>query len=492
MTTQMTNEDVARRLGIRPGYRLLTYREVGLPFWEMMLRCRMLGKKSLPALDEFTLRCLDAELATGSQISAFLGLPSRVVDIVMGRLLVSSHIVPRPTALDGELEFVLTLRGRNALVELGEVTAEEKELPLAYDGLLRRFTLVDSPLRWRPRDLRGNGIVEIPAFPADPPSVGPAETDEVAGVVRNIRELSDFELLSVLDVVGRREKFFVRALALVFESIDRAGDVAVHFAIDGRPSEPHDDAFARAEGQRKLGIVGSLKGVDGSVEALLGPSVLERRSDDANVIALRRATETFQARLTDVEDQLAARITDEADTGEGIAQVEVLRERLNEAEAALERLPARLLEVHEHPALLHGALTSAEERLLIVSPWIRAAVVDADFIRSIEGALDRGVGVSIGYGIDDAKAVFERDAKAEEKLQQLAVSRPNFRFVRLGDTHAKVLVVDRRYVIVTSFNWLSFRGDAGRPFRDERGTLVTIPEEIDRIYDEYLARMVQD
>ena len=65
---------------------------------------------------------------------------------------------------------------------------------------------------------------------------------------------------------------------------------------------------------------------------------------------------------------------------------------------------------------------------------------------------------------------------------------PNFVLKRLGDTHAKILVVDDRFVIVTSFNWLSYKGDPNLPFRDERGTLVTVKAEIDRIYTDYLDR----
>jgi hypothetical protein len=60
---------------------------------------------------------------------------------------------------------------------------------------------------------------------------------------------------------------------------------------------------------------------------------------------------------------------------------------------------------------------------------------------------------------------------------------------RLGDTHAKVLVSDRKYAIVTSFNWLSFRGDPNRTFRDEQGTMVRIPELIDQKFDYLLSRL---
>jgi hypothetical protein len=97
--------------------------------------------------------------------------------------------------------------------------------------------------------------------------------------------------------------------------------------------------------------------------------------------------------------------------------------------------------------------------------------------------------LAISYGIDDGKRVSERDMAAEQRLRHLATKYPQFRFVRLGDTHAKILVVDQRFVVVTSYNWLSFKGDPSRPFRDERGTLVSLVPEIDRIYQNYIDRM---
>jgi len=61
--------------------------------------------------------------------------------------------------------------------------------------------------------------------------------------------------------------------------------------------------------------------------------------------------------------------------------------------------------------------------------------------------------------------------------------------VRLGNTHAKVLIKDSEFLAVTSFNWLSFRGDPGRTFRDEQGTLVQQPEYVDNKFDERVTRV---
>lgn len=489
--TEMPVEAVVSRFSSQPGLRMLTYREVGLPYWDVPIRCRLLAKKSLSTIDEFVLRCIDADQRTDTDVAQFLGISQRVVQGVMGGLLSSGHIAAAQGTAEGSVLFSLSERGKRALLELSEVTAEERTIGLSFDGLLHTFSLVDKPLRWRPRDLRDNGMLEIPAFPADPPEVGPSDTASIARVVGNVRGLERHELLSALGVGGQREKFFIRAVALVFETADAARDVTVQFAIDGRASQDHDRAFARAEGQRKLGIVESLRSGGSTVaDSILTPEILARRQDGVEVSALRRASETLRVRIGELEREGAESGSRSVETSDSLSQqVEELQAKLDEAEASLARVPARLLEVHEHAGLLDEALQSAQDRLLIVSPWIRAAVVNDDFVRRLTTLLEQSVEVRIAYGINDGKSGGEKDVNAERRLHDMARTHSNFHCVRLGDTHAKILLVDNRFLVATSFNWLSFRGDPKRPFRDERGTYVTVPSEIERIYQDYSSRM---
>jgi hypothetical protein len=51
-----------------------------------------------------------------------------------------------------------------------------------------------------------------------------------------------------------------------------------------------------------------------------------------------------------------------------------------------------------------------------------------------------------------------------------------------------VLICDSRFVVTGSFNWLSFKGDPDRTFRDEQSVLVEIPEHIEGVYRENLKR----
>lgn len=148
-------------------------------------------------------------------------------------------------------------------------------------------------------------------------------------------------------------------------------------------------------------------------------------------------------------------------------------------------LAVRSVSVFEHADLLAEAVSGASKRLMIISPWVRSAVVNTDFVGQLERRLRAGVEVTIahGYGDDDSGS----DDYALKRLRNLA-SRfaGKFDLARLKNTHAKILIFDDSWVN-TSFNWLSFRGDPSRTYRMEEGTLVSIPNRVDDAYGRYRA-----
>nr|WP_255550974.1 phospholipase D-like domain-containing protein [Granulicella sp. dw_53] len=149
-------------------------------------------------------------------------------------------------------------------------------------------------------------------------------------------------------------------------------------------------------------------------------------------------------------------------------------------------LPVRNLYVYDHPLLLRDALKTAKERLLIISPWIRGEVVDKDFLKDLENRLQAGVSVYIGHGIttNPTRNPKSADAAAKTDLQKLATAYANLRFVRIGNTHAKVLIKDQEFAAITSFNWLSFRGDPNKTYRDEQGVLLQKTDLVNSKFDE--------
>ena len=147
----------------------------------------------------------------------------------------------------------------------------------------------------------------------------------------------------------------------------------------------------------------------------------------------------------------------------------------------------RSISVFEHPDVLEEALENARRRLLVISPWVRSTVVDKKFLEKLAQACATGVRVHIAYGIRK-NDVEGNDPEAIEALAQLADRHPNLVVRDLGRTHAKVLLWDDR-VVLTSFNWLSFKGDRRRKYRQEEGTLVCDPEYVTKEYERYVAEI---
>ena len=53
--------------------------------------------------------------------------------------------------------------------------------------------------------------------------------------------------------------------------------------------------------------------------------------------------------------------------------------------------------------------------------------------------------------------------------------------VKLSNTHEKVLIKDNEYMVITSFNWLSFKGDPNKGFRQETGYYTESKEAINQM-----------
>ena len=103
----------------------------------------------------------------------------------------------------------------------------------------------------------------------------------------------------------------------------------------------------------------------------------------------------------------------------------------------------------------------------------------------MEALIKKGVDVKIGYGIaDDDK----EDMLSQQLLRDLDRKYPNFTFKRLGDTHAKILIKDDEFYVITSFNWLSFKGDPKKNFREEWGNYVGGDNIVESFYHKISSR----
>jgi len=265
----------------------------------------------------------------------------------------------------------------------------------------------------------------------------------------------------------------LRALALLFKSLDD-GRLQLGFIVDGKLSQEHEVAFASSQSYSRF-IEKFFVGRDLEAEREVRAELIGTSIDEKASLSLSLSISGAQAGVAKAQEEVAAARADE---------VAELQQRLDTAEKHLSAVleeskkhQVRNLYMLDHPPLLSDALLNAKRRLLIISPWIYGAVVDKEFLDRLEALLKRKVLVRIGYGINEEETKLKktRDIEARNGLQKLAARYANFMLKRLGNTHAKILIKDEEYAVVTSFNWLSFRGDQDKKLRDEQGVLIGDP-----------------
>lgn len=132
------------------------------------------------------------------------------------------------------------------------------------------------------------------------------------------------------------------------------------------------------------------------------------------------------------------------------------------------------MENREIRELFLKVFEEAKKSIFIISPWINEWVVNSRLLEKIEGALNRGVLVTIGYGYFSKDKMKERSKKytkvpqndsewkawnTANMLKDKFSGYDAFRifYVKEG-THVKILSYDERYTLVGSYNLLSYDG----------------------------------
>jgi phosphatidylserine/phosphatidylglycerophosphate/cardiolipin synthase-like enzyme len=249
------------------------------------------------------------------------------------------------------------------------------------------------------------------------------------------------------------KKLFLPAVALIYKN-KQDQEALLGVAIDGKVSGEHEKAVSQNASFARFLAAQPPRYAPGAVLSSEAQESLLQASSQAEQI--RSASSVTEAAIADAEEALSKT--------ESVKEAGSLRSRLRDLEEELVKLkneakviPVRNIYVYDHPPLLHDALKNSIERLLIISPWITGQVVDPDFLKDLEQVLKKSLRVYIGHGIapNTTKNPHPNDAAAKAKLEGLSRRFSNFKFIRLGNTHAKVLIKDHDFAAIGSFNWLS-------------------------------------
>ena len=235
------------------------------------------------------------------------------------------------------------------------------------------------------------------------------------------------EIQQIRRIMKRRHGFRLAKLLIFFDGVRESDFIIV---LDGERSLPHESWLRRQGGLESFGITPT--SVEGS-------------------------------ELSEVRRELA---------------VVNLIEEIVEPDGAF-------VAPYDHPVHLQEALDSAKKRVLIFSPWVKGGVVNSEFLGKVESLLKRNVEVTIGwgFGLERPEEVKKNHPHVLRKLLNLKFRYPKFQFIRLENSHAKILIYDDVY-ISTSFNWLSYRGEkfGDSDYRNEMGEMRTAVSVVENRY----------
>ncbi|WP_432164597.1 phospholipase D-like domain-containing protein [Streptomyces sp. bgisy031] len=447
----------------RPGLELVAVVDAALPVALVTAEVLAQDRKNIPLLDEFVLRLVDHRVNSVASIAGMLGVPSRMIDQTAAGLFRSDDLrwnTAARAADSGPPAFQLTSKGEVTAKDAAAVVPVRVNQPLVYDLMLARVAPYDRRITITRGHAEGQGMIMLPSARS-----GPVEDSDIsaADVTALLKEsgTTDREVLQVKSIMQNKARRVLPVKVLVYADEERT-EIQLGVVVDGELSNTHDLALIGHGGAQALGITVEPK----PERPVLDPALEDVRVPIADVTAHRAEQAAFQ-------------MADHATPTPG-PPAEAQQPQADEI---------RAIGVFEHPEILDTALTQARKRILIISPWIKNAIITTTFLSQLENRLNRGVKIDIAYGYEDNDA--KTDPAAVRKLENLAARhREKLTFTRLKSSHAKVLVYDDVWV-TTSFNWLSFKGDPDRTYRMEEGSLVRNRGITNTQYTRYLA-LIQD
>jgi len=478
-----------------PGYEVTHVFEAGIPVYFTRLQGEALEQQELTSFEIYFLHAVALEVNTREEIAWLLGVDDRDLVAPGASLLKREYITqgqPTPTA---RRPISLTEKGRAAL---GDQKAPPVPVRTWAQLHFNALTWTPGPLEdktWSVEHMEKEGLFILPEQQHERPTLGDFTVKDVATALQDVPFFQDRQLIALLELKRMVKEYIAPVTVALLQQastqeqrfvvyrkgmLQRAESAVLQRLFETEHFLLPDDALALAGSP--LAIPRSLPPVVAQVAQDLTVNELALRTLQTDLADSRERRGTTQDRREreELEDRIL-RLEGE------------LRTRGEESErlrVQLQRNQGTFLRTEDHRAVLERALREAREEIIIISPWMNRRTCDDDLCDLVAQALKRGVRIRIGYGITER--VGDLDAgrnrtNAQKVIRAIATAvdlhTPPERarlldIQRTGDTHQKILVCDRSFGVLGSFNWLSYRGERDREYRNETSILLRDPASV--------------
>lgn len=485
-----------------PGYLLSDWYEAAFPSYELHLRVQLLSDEPLSPAQQYVLHMVCAGLTTPANVAGVLGLDDQALDRELESLEKAGCVTIQGRAGDRDgVSLLVTTKGRRVAEELAIQVPREDGFSVCLDAVTGRFCPYQRLMSGK--SVRDAEYHQIP-FRHGVPSEMDIDLVPLQNLWREHRhtlgqEYWRSELLDVIDIHRFSPGYRVmRVLQFIREN---DGELRIHVYDHRDPSPDHASALLQMEsdGMRALRAerlpAGTAESMPDPALHFLKQEEVEAAKERAmRLPALEQEIDVLERQRQETQEQVQAAATDKS-REKLLRKIEETERELERRKEQLEQVIAQaptttVLTMPEHRPKLLQALREAEKRVIIISPWLKLAAVDRTLVEAIHKALHRGIEIWIGFGFGVPDAEEEEIMTRLNRLKQ-DQGRGELQIIRLKGSHAKVIVCDDRYMITTSFNWLSFAGRSDWGNRIEFGLFTTDRVAVSQMLD-VLSELLED
>jgi PLD-like domain len=190
------------------------------------------------------------------------------------------------------------------------------------------------------------------------------------------------------------------------------------------------------------------------------------------IIKVKNRNPAIDEKLAEVQDsikndlrkELKVELLDELD--QHFVQIQKGTLGAQEIEELREKINGKVLYNEEIRPYLENTFKIAKREIDIISPWLSHNAVDNKLINLMRAALNRDVKIRIIYGYEGGE-VEQNSRQFAAKISEIFQPQGNLFKITRVNTHEKLLLCDDRYIMVGSYNLLSFGGKYNKGTRNE-------------------------
>jgi hypothetical protein len=472
--------------------------EAGIPTYFTQLQVEALEPQELTSFEIYFLHAVALDLNTREEIAWLLGVDDRDLVAPGASLLKREYIVQGQPTTEGRRPIFLSEKGRAALGGQKAPPVPMRRVAQLHFNALTWTPVSLEDKTWPIEQMEKEGLCILPVQRHELPTLGDFTVKDVAATQQDVPFFQDKQIVALLELKKIMLQYVAPVTAVLLKQpktqeqrlviyrkgmLQRAESAVVQRLFETGHFLLPDDALA---------LTGERLKVPTSIPPVIARVTQELTDNAVSLLKLQDELTDSQTRRGNTQDR-QERETLEEHIRHLQNELQAKREESERLQAQLQRNQGAFLRTEEHRAVLERALKEAQKEIIIISPWMNRRTCDDNLCDLVAQAVKRGVHVRIGYGITERAGdldIGRNRANAQRVIRELnaAVVRETpqgqaalLEIKKTGGTHQKILVCDRAFAVLGSFNWLSYRGELDTEYRNETSILLRDPTSVSEL-----------